>query len=211
MTPLRIDFIADLSCPWCYVAWHALDKAIGARPDLAVERAWGVFLLRPDTPREGLDRAAVMAKIFAGQPEKARASRAALMAAAADADAPLNLDAATILPNTIDAHRLVEWATGQGAMERAVDALFAAYFVDGRNIGAPETLLDLAEGIGLDRAIVGDLLASDADWNRIADAHNSAVEAGIRGVPVTLFGGRFARQGAESVATYGQLLDAATA
>lgn len=208
---LRIDFVADLSCPWCYVAWRALDRAIAERADLAIERHWGVFLLRPDTPREGLDRAAVMAKIFAGQPEKARLSRAALMGAAADADAPLNLDAATILPSTIDAHRLVGWAAGQGKLIDAVDALFSAYFVDGRNIGDHGVLLDIAESIGLDRAIVADLLASDADWTSIADAHNNAVEAGVRGVPVTLFGGRFARQGAETSAVYAQLIDAAAA
>ena len=208
---LRIDFVADLSCPWCYVAWRALDRAIAQRPDLPIERHWGVFLLRPDTPREGLDRAAVMAKIFAGQPEKARLSRAALMGAAVDADTPLDLDEATILPSTIDAHRLVNWAAGQGKLVDAVDALFAAYFVDGRNIGDRDTLLSIAKSIGLDRAIVAELLAGDADWARIADAHNSAVEAGVRGVPVTLFGGRFARQGAETTAMYAQLIDAASA
>jgi predicted DsbA family dithiol-disulfide isomerase len=208
---LRIDFVADLSCPWCHVAWRALDRAITQRPDLAIERHWGVFLLRPDTPREGLDRAAVMAKIFAGQLEKARLSRAALIGAAADAEAPLNLDAATILPSTIDAHRLVGWAAGQGKLIEAVDALFGAYFVDGRNIGDRDTLIDIAESIGLDRALVAELLAGDADWTRIADAHNSAVEAGVRGVPVTLFSGRFARQGAETTAMYAQLIDAATA
>lgn len=214
-TPLRIDFIADFSCPWCYVAWRALDVAIAQRADVAperpIERHWGVFLLRPDMPPEGLDRAAAMAKIFAGQPEKARASRDALEAAAADSGAPLDLDAAKTLPRTIDAHRLLEWATGQGKMLEAVDALFAAYFVEGRNLGDRDVLLDVASGIGLDRAIVADLLAGEADWSRIAAAHNSAVEAGVRGVPVTLFDGRFARQGAQSVAEYGVLLDAALA
>ena len=53
------------------------------------------------------------------------------------------------------------------------------------------------------------LLNSDADWNIVADAHNNAVEAGVRGVPVTLFNGKFARQGAESVAGYARMLDAA--
>lgn len=208
--PLRIDFVADFSCPWCYVAWRALDVAVSRRPDTAIERHWGVFLLRPDMPPDGLDRAATMAKMFADQPERARASRAALEAAAADSGAPLDLDAAKILPRTIDAHRLVEWATGQGKMREAVDALFAAYFIEGRNLGDRDVLLDIAAGIGLDRAIVADLLASEADWSRVAAAHNSAVEAGVRGVPVTLFGGKFARQGAQSVAEYSQLFDVAT-
>ena len=151
-----------------------------------------------------------MAKIFAGAPEKARASRAALQAAADDAGAPIDLDAATVVPNTINAHRLVQWAAGQKLTIAAVDALFAAYFVDGRNIGDRDVLLDVAEAAGLDRAIVAKLIDSDADWNIVADAHNAAVEAGVRGVPVTLFNSRFARQGAESVAVYARMLDAAT-
>ncbi len=208
--PLRVDFIADLCCPWCYVSWRALDRAIVARPDLNVERAWGAFLLRPDTPPFGFDRADYIAKIFAGAPEKAQASRAALQAAADDAGAPLNLEAATIVPNTINAHRVVQWATGQGLTIPAVDALFAAYFVEGRNIGDRDVLLDVAAAAGLDGAIVAKLLDSDADWDRVADVHNAAVEAGVRGVPVTLFNSRFARQGAESVAVYARMLDAAS-
>ena len=206
---LRVDFIADLCCPWCYVSWRALDRAIVARPDLDVERAWGSFLLRPDTPPFGFDRAEYIAKIFAGAPEKAQASRAALHAAADDAGAPLNLEAAKIFPNTINAHRVVQWAAGQGRMIAAVDALFTAYFVDGRDIGDRDVLIDIAAGCGLDRDIVTGLIDSEADWNRVADTHHAAVEAGVRGVPVTLFNSRFARQGAESVAVYARMLDAA--
>ena len=208
---LRVDFIADICCPWCYVSWRALDRAIIARPDLNVERVWGAFLLRPDTPPFGFDRAEYIAKIFAGDPERAQASRAALQAAADDAGAPLNLEAAKRVPNTINAHRIVQWASGQGLTIAAADALFAAYFVEGRDIGDRDVLLDIAASSGLDRAIVAKLLDGDADWNIVADAHNAAVEAGVRGVPVTLFNGRFARQGAESVAVYARLLDTAAA
>lgn len=211
MTALRIDFIADLCCPWCYVAWGALDRAVLARPDLSIERSWGTFLLRPDAPAEGVDRVAYLAKIFADQPERARLSREALIAAAADAGVPLDLDAAKVFPNTIDAHRLVAWASGQDKLLDAVNALFGAYFVEGRNLGDRGVLLDVAAGIGLDRAIVADLYARDADWNLVADGHNTAVERGVRGVPVTVFNGRFARQGAESTATYAQLIDTAAA
>ncbi|MDX2232910.1 MAG: DsbA family oxidoreductase [Hyphomonadaceae bacterium] len=206
---IRVDFIADLSCPWCYVAWRALDRAATAMPAVAVDRVWAPFLLRPDTPPFGIDRRQYLAKIFEGAPERARASRDALVRAADDAGADLDLDAALVLPATLDAHRLIHWAGGQGRMSAAVDALFVAYHVQGRNIGDHDELREIAMGIGLDPGVVGDLLRTEADWNLIADAHNGAVEAGIRGVPVTLFNGRFARQGAETVATYARLLDAA--
>ena len=205
---VKIDFIADLCCPWCYVSWRALDVAMTAYPDVRFERRWGAFLLRPDTPPEGLDRKAYMEKLFAGQPARAQAARAALEAAADDAEAPMNLDAAKTLPNTMNAHRLIAWANGQGRHLETIDALFTAYFVEGRDIGNEDVLCDIGSEQGLDRMIVADLLAGDHDWARVADAHNAAVNAGVRGVPVVIFNQKFARQGAESVATYTQLLQA---
>lgn len=205
-----LDFVADLCCPWCYVSWRALDRAIVTRPDLKVERRWGAFLLRPDTPPEGFDRKAYVEKIFAGQPERAKASRAALQAAADDAHASIDLDAAKTLPNTMNAHRLIEWAGGQSRLLPMVDALFAAYFVEGLDIGKEAVLADVAATVGLDRQIVADLLAGEDDWARVADQHNAAVTAGIRGVPVVIFDQKFARQGAESVASYARCLDAAS-
>ncbi|MDZ4776069.1 MAG: DsbA family oxidoreductase [Alphaproteobacteria bacterium] len=207
--PVRIDFVADLCCPWCYVSWRALDVAISAHPDVTFERRWGAFLLRPDTPKEGFGRKAYLDKLFAGQPERALASRAALQVAADDAGAPLDLDAAKTLPNTMNAHRLIEWATGQSRLEQMVDALFVAYFVDGRDIGDDGVLCDIAAEQGLDRTIVVELLAGEQDWAHVADAHNAAVNAGVRGVPVVIFNQKFARQGAESVAAYTRCLQAA--
>ena len=90
-----------------------------------------------------------------------------------------------------------------------VDALFVAYFVDGRDIGDDNVLCDIAAAQGHDRASVADLLAGEQDWARVADAHNAAVNAGVRGVPVVIFNQKFARQGAESVAAYARYLQAA--
>lgn len=210
-TTLAIDFVADLCCPWCYVSWRALDRALVARPDISAARQWGAFLLRPDTPPEGFDRKAYLEKIFAGQPERAAASRAALQAAADDAQCALDLDAAKTLPNTMNAHRLVQWASGQGRLIDMVDALFVAYFVEGRDIGAVPVLAEIAVDAGLDGALVAELLDGEQDWARVADAHNAAVNAGIRGVPVVIFNHKFARQGAESVASYARYIEAAIA
>lgn len=206
---VQIDFIADLCCPWCYVSWRALDVAMAAHPSVTFQRRWGAFVLRPDTPKEGFDQKAHLAKIFEGQPERAAAARAALEAAAADANAPLNLDAAKTLPNTMGAHRLVEWSNGRSRMKETVDALFTAYFVHGRDIGDGGVLGDIAAEVGFDRKDVIDKLEGDADWSRVADAHNAAVRAGVKGVPVVIFNHKFARQGAETVAQYTQHLQAA--
>lgn len=208
-TAVQLDFIADLCCPWCYVSWRALDVAMSAHPNVTFQRRWGAFILRPDTPKEGFDQKAHLAKIFEGQPERAQAARAALQAAADDARAPLNLDAAKTLPNTMNAHRLIEWATGQSRLVEMTDALFTAYFVHGRDLGDDSVLGDIASEVGLDRKAALAMLAGEQDWARVADAHNAAVKAGVRGVPVVIFNHKFARQGAESVAAYSTHLSAA--
>jgi len=206
---VQIDFIADLCCPWCYVSWRALDVAMSAHPNVTFQRRWGAFILRPDTPKEGFDQKAHLAKICEGQPERAEAARAALQAAADDARAPLNLDAAKRLPNTMNAHRMVEWANGQSRLVDMIDALFTAYFVHGRDIGDDGVLSDIAGELGMDRRAAQEALRGEEDWTRVSNAHNAAVKAGVRGVPVVIFNHKFARQGAESVAAYSTHLSAA--
>ena len=78
-----------------------------------------------------------------------------------------------------------------------VAALFAAYFVAGRDIGDRDVLADAAAGAGMDRAVVDRLLASDADadYVRARDAHARA--RGVTGVPTFVVGGRSAVIGAQ--------------
>jgi len=206
MKHVAIDFFSDLSCPWCYVGWTALKRAAAARPDVACALSWRNFLLHPETPPGGLDRRDYFKDRF--EPERLRAIHATLEEAAAAAGAPLNLAAPERVPNTLDAHRLIHWAAGQGAAEGAIDALFAAYWVEGRDIGAPETLGAIAGEIGLDPTIVRDLLASPADREVVEAMHNTSVTIGVSGVPVALFNRQAVLMGAESVETYGRAIDA---
>jgi predicted DsbA family dithiol-disulfide isomerase len=210
-TALHIDFFADVICPWCYVGWEAVKRALEARPHIAAALAWRNFLLNPDHPKAGTDRRAFYAQRFAADPERAAATRTALLQAAEAAGAPIDLDAAAILPNTIDAHRLIHWAAGQGCAEAAIDTLFAAYFVHGENIGEPAVLRAIAARIGLDEALIGDLLAGDADEGTILSYHGVAHRLGVSGVPVAIFQRKTMAMGAETPERYGKAIDAALA
>ncbi len=200
--PIAIDFFADLICPWCYVGWEALKRAAEANPNYAVRVRWRNFLLAPETPPEGVDKKDYFAARYGAEPEKMSQSNAALNAAAAAAGAPLDLGAARRIPNTINAHRIVHWAAGQNVAEAAIDELFFAYFVEGRDIGAGDVLIDVAARAGLDATIVRDLLASAADADKIAALHAAAVRAGVTGVPVAVLNGKVAVMGAESAENY---------
>lgn len=201
-----VDFFADVSCPWCYVGWAALKRAAEAREDLALSVAWRNFLLNPDMPRDGYDRREYLSKRFTDR-EKLNAIHEALNAAADAAGIVLNLERPARVPNTIDAHRLIHWAAGQRIAEAAIDAVFDAYWVEGRDIGAAETLHDIAGAIGLDADLVRDLLSGEADRDLILALHAKAVQFGVSGVPVAIVNGKALLMGAESPENYGHALD----
>ncbi|MGE0044500.1 MAG: DsbA family oxidoreductase [Hyphomonadaceae bacterium] len=205
MRTAAVDFFADVSCPWCYVGWESLKRAAEARPELSLSVAWRNFLLNPEMPREGFDRREYFSKKF--DPDRLAMIHDALMQAAEAAGVPLNLESRARIPNTIDAHRLIHWSAGQGRAEAAIDELFAAYFVEGKDIGEAETLIDVAAKIGLDSELVRELLAGDADRDMILKLHASAVKLGVSGVPVAIINRRAMLMGAETPEKYGKALD----
>lgn len=202
---VRIDFFADLVCPWCYVGWEALKRAAEARPSVACSVKWRNYLLNPEAPTEGVDRK----EYFNGryEPEKLAAIHATLMQAADAAGVPLNLSAPTRLPNSLDAHRLIHWAAGQQLAELVIDELFAAYWVEGRDIGELDVLAEIADDAGLDAALVRELLATPADRSSVLTLHVAAVRSGITGVPVAILNGKAVLMGAESPENYGEAID----
>jgi predicted DsbA family dithiol-disulfide isomerase len=204
---VSVDFFADLSCPWCYVGWESLKRAAALRANTSISVSWRTFMLNPDTPKEGVDRKSYLAKVM--DPARLAAAQTTLEAMAAAADAPIALDAATRIPNTIDAHRVVHWAAGYSVAESVIDALFRAYFVDGRDIGQVEELIAIGESCGLDPGELRERLAGDLDRALVLGFHAAAAKLGISGVPVAVFNRKAALMGAESVENYGKALDAA--
>ena len=210
MRRVTIDFFADISCPWCHVGWAGLKQAAAQRQgQIAAQVAWRGFLLSPDTPPEGVDRRAYLTSKFA--PAQLAAAHKALDDAAAAAGVELRLDAPARIPNTIDAHRVIHWASSQNVAEPIIDALFAAYWIEGRDIGDHEELARVAEGVGMDPQEVAAQLATDADRQEILNTHAAAHGIGVTGVPVAIFDRRIPVMGAQGAAVYLRALDTAAA
>jgi predicted DsbA family dithiol-disulfide isomerase len=211
MRDLIVDLYADPTCPWCYVGWRSLHRAAEQRPDVVLHLIWRPFLLRPDAPAEGVDRRAHFAERMPQDPERWTAMREALVAAAAEAGAPLDLDAPKRVPSAIDAQRLLLWAQGQDRLAPVVEALFAAYWVEGRDFGEADVLVDVALAGGLDGEVVRHLLTTDADRDAVLAHHESAHRLGVAGVPAMIFNRRVARVGADAPATYVRAIDVSLA
>ena len=119
----------------------------------------------------------------------------------------INFEAIKTTPNTINAHRLIHWSGLEGRQTAAVSRLFKAYFEDGEDIGDTGVLLDIAEGIGMDREMTERLFAGDADTDdiRARDAH--ARERGVSGVPTFVLANQHVLPGAQPPELWTQVLD----
>ena len=180
----RIDIVSDVICPWCYVGKRQLERALAtlAQEGLKFQVHWNPFQLNPDMPKEGRDRAAYRAWKF-GSAEKAAALDQRITDAAASVDLGFRTDLMTRTPNTIDAHRLIWFAGQNGDQDAAMEAVFRAYFVEGRDIGERGVLVDCAEQAGLPRARVQDFLNGSLAEAEMRAADAAAREAGVSGVP----------------------------
>lgn len=182
--PARLDVFSDAICPWCYIGKRQLERALAtlAQEGLHFSVHWNPFQLNPDMPKEGRDRIAYRAQKF-GSAERARELDERVAGAAANVGLSLRQDLMLRTPNTLDAHRLI-WLAGREGMQDAVmEAVFAAYFTLGRDIGDREVLADCAAEGGMDRAAVADFLAGEVAAREMLAADRAAREAGVNGVP----------------------------
>src|SRR3954449_2225478 len=153
-----IDVISDVICPWCFIGMRRLEKALGGRP--ATVR-WHPFQLNPDMPHEGIERRAYRIRKF-GSWERSQELDAQVAAAGRGEGIAFNFDRMARTPNTLDAHQVIWLAGERGVQDAAAEALFLAYFTDGRDLSDRATLAEVAAEAGLDRAEVDEMLAGYA-------------------------------------------------
>lgn len=199
---VQIDIVSDVVCPWCWLGSKYLQQAI-AKSGKKVKVNWRPYMLDPSVPAGGVPYGEYMkAKFGSGPNDRFKAMREALEAAAPDAGINFRFGETPIRPNTLDAHRVLRWAEGQGVSDAAAEALFKAFFDELRDIGDPEVLADIAESAGLDRALVADLLAGDQDKDAVNEEIDFFRNLGVSGVPCFIYNGQYAVQGAQPAETH---------
>ncbi|EEB86221.1 DsbA family oxidoreductase [Roseobacter sp. GAI101] len=202
---IKLDIMSDPICPWCYIGKAHLDRALASEPDHPFVIEWHPFQLNPDMPEGGMDRRAYLEGKFGGK-EAAVKAYAPVVEHAKKAGLTINFEDMKRTPNTLNAHRLIHWAGIEGRQTAAVSALFKSYFVEARDIGDLEVLSDIADGIGLDAALISRLLASDADIQSIRDRDAHSREMGINSVPTFIVAGQHAVPGAQPPELWTQVL-----
>jgi predicted DsbA family dithiol-disulfide isomerase len=231
---LTVDVWSDIACPWCWIGERRLREALArlreSRPEVRVERRWRPFQLQPQLPRGGVEWATFAREKFGGEARMAAAFEHVAEAGAVDG-LRYRFDRLAVAPNTTDAHRLVLWAQAHAPRagseaaraldgaddvegERALgmaDALFQAYFAEGRNVSDREVLADVAVHRGLDGGAARAMLDSDAYEAEVRGAQREASRLGIRGVPFVVLDERLAISGAQPAELFDRALAAALA
>ena len=193
---VALDILSDPICPWCYIGKAHLETALAATPDHPFVIQWHPFQPNPEMPAEGMDRRAYLEAKFGGK-EGAIKAYAPVVEHAEKAGLNINFEGIARTPNTLDAHRLIHWAGIERKQNEAVNALFNAYFVEGRDIGDAEVLGDIADMIGMDASVIRKLLESDADREDISRRDSEARSMGVTSVPTFIVAGKHAVPGAQ--------------
>lgn len=200
MVTVNVDVVSDVMCPWCYIGKRRLETALADLPDdVQVDVHWRPYQLDSTLPKDGKDRQLYLSEKFGGA-ERAREFYGTIVDAGRAERIPFDFDGISVSPNTLDAHRLIRWSATEapGVQDRLVEALFRAYFTEGRNIGDNAVLLDAAEEAGMDRAIAETLLFGETDRAEVEAEIQTAHKMGVTGVPCFILDNKYVVMGAQS-------------
>jgi predicted DsbA family dithiol-disulfide isomerase len=197
---IRIDFVSDVSCPWCVIGLKSLEAAlrrIGG--EVTAEMHFQPFELNPQIVAAGEDIAEHLQQKYGAAPEQFERSREALRVRGAELGFDFQLGKRERIYNTFDAHRLLHWAGLEGRQQALKEALFTAYFSEGKNPSDREVLANIAADVGLDRARSQEILASGEFAEEVRERERFYLEQGIHAVPAVIFNERHLIQGGQPV------------
>lgn len=196
---MQLDVISDPICPWCYIGQRNLEIALAQRPVANLEIRWRPFMLDPSIPPDGIDRKTYYESRFGSDDKVTQGARQA-----AELGAKIGIrfafDKIKKMPNTLDAHRLVRWASASGQASKVLAGLYSAHFEDGIDIGDHDMLARIAALAGLDPDGITERLQTDEDVAVVLDEDRAVRALGINGVPCVLIDQKYALMGAQDPA-----------
>ncbi len=213
-TTLKIDFVSDVSCPWCVIGLKALDQALArVGPDVTAVLHFQPFELNPTMAAEGQDITEHITQKYGISVEQAEANREAIRQRGAALGFTVSGTNATgggrsRTYNTFDAHRLLHWAESQGeSHQRALkEGLFKAYFTDGESPASHDVLLKLATEVGLDEVRAAEILSSDEFAAEVREREEFYQSQGIHSVPAIIINDKHLISGGQPVEVFEQAL-----
>lgn len=197
-TPMKIDFVSDVSCPWCIIGMRALEKALERTSGVVdAELTFQPFELNPSMPAEGQNIVEHITQKYGSSPAQAAANREMIKSRAAELDFNIATSEESRIYNTFDAHRLLHWALLKGRQKELKQELFEAYFTNGQNPSDHHVLVAAAEAAGLNGNEAKEVLASGRYENEVREAERLWHSKGINAVPAVVINDRYLISGGQ--------------
>jgi len=204
---LKIDFVSDVSCPWCVIGLKALEQALErVGGETTAEIHFQPFELNPQMPPEGQDIAEHIAQKYGSTPEQLVRNQEGISTLGAALGFTFNMDKRSRIYNTFDAHRLLHWADLEGRQHALKRALFAAYFTEGRNPSDRDVLVDVATQAGLDAMRAREVLESGLYADEVHEREQFYARQRIQAVPAVIVNDKYLIQGGQPVEVFEQAL-----
>ena len=204
---MKIDFVSDVSCPWCAVGLKSLEEALSRLGDtVQAEIHLQPFELNPDMPPEGQEIGEHLAQKYRLTPEQLEKNQARIRDRGREVGFEFAPGARSRIYNTFDAHRLLHWAESEGRQLALKHALLKAYFTDGENPSDHEVLARLAGEVGLDAGRAREILGSDAYAAEVRERERHWLDQGIHSVPAVIIDDEHLIQGGYPAEVFEQAL-----
>lgn len=206
-TTLRIDFVSDVSCPWCAIGLASLQQALQRLDgEITAEIHFQPFELNPQMSADGEDSTEHLARKYGSEATQIEANREMIRERGAALGFTFNMDRRSRVYNTFDAHRLLHWAALEGNELALKQALLRAYFTDGEDVSAHDTLVRQATSVGLDGEQARKILASGTYAAEVRAQEQFYASRGIQSVPATIINDQHLISGGQPPEAFEQAL-----
>ncbi len=205
--PIRIDFVSDVSCPWCVIGLRGLEIALDRMGDtVEADIHFQPFELNPAMVPEGENIVEHIGRKYGATPEQSAATRATIRERAASVGFTMAMGDTSRIYNSFDAHRLLHWAGIEGRQADLKHALFDSYFTRGENIADHDVLLAAVTRAGLDEDEARAILSSDRYAAEVREAERLWQGRGIQSVPAIVIDNRYLISGGQPPEAFEQAL-----
>jgi len=206
-TRIRIDFVSDISCPWCAVGLQSLEAALARlEGQVAADVHFQPFELNPTMPAEGQEISEHLMKKYGLTREQYEQNTEAMRVRGEQVGFTFGIGKRSRIYNTFDAHRLLHWAGLEGRQPALKHALFKAYFTDGEDPSAHEILAEVAQKAGLNATRAREILLSGEYAHEVRERERYYIDVGINAVPSVIINERQLIRGAQPADIYAQAL-----
>ncbi|WP_339766889.1 DsbA family oxidoreductase [uncultured Paraglaciecola sp.] len=206
-TPLKIDIVSDVSCPWCIIGYKALDEALGKLEGKVVaDITWQPFELNPNMPPEGQEIVEHITEKYGISVEQSEQNREMIKQRGLEVGYAFGNRGGGRIYNTFDAHRLLHWAEDEGKQTELKLALFDLYFKESGDPSDHAQLLTVVESVGLDKVAAKAILDSDKFTQEVREAQQLYQANGISSVPAVIVNNKHLISGGQPAAVFEQAL-----